>query len=145
MNLSLTKTFISGKKPAILLTAFLLILSSCKKQDDETKPLKTKIVGKWEVSKVETSIGSSAPTTVAGSANDYVDFKGGDDDIVEISVSSSLQSGTYSILVSNEFYITIGGKLYQCSPTLVDDNSFEFTATEEGSNPLIIKKYFLER
>ena len=145
MKLSFTKQINSLKKPALFFTALLLIFASCKKQDDATKPLKSKMVGKWQLAKVETTIAGSAPTTVTGTASDYVDFKSGEDDIVEINLSPSLQSGTYSVTVGESFYISMAGKLQACAPTVINDNTFEFTATEEKATPSVVKKYFLTR
>jgi len=145
MILSITKHPVAFVKSFILLSMMFLFITSCKKQDDATKPLKTKMVGKWAVTKVETTVSGSPTTTVNGGSNDYVDFKSGDDDIVEINVSSSLQSGTYSVAVGDIFFITIGGKLYNCSPTLINDNKFEFTAAEDKSTPSLVRKYFLTR
>jgi len=145
MKLFLTKSLSSVKHSAVLVTALLLLFSSCKKQDEGTKPLKSKMAGKWEITKVETAIAGSAPTTATGSSGDYVDFKSGEDDIVEVNLSPSLQSGTYSVTVGNSFFMTLGGKLYSCSPTVIDDNKFEFTATEQEATPSVVKKYFLTR
>jgi hypothetical protein len=145
MNVTLTKHIRFLGKPTLILTALLLIFASCKKQDDATTPLKSKMVGKWAITKVETTVTGSATTTVNGAGNDYVDFKSGEDDIVEINLTPSLQSGTYSVTVGNSFFITIGGKLYTCSPTVITDNKFEFTAAEDKSSPSLVKKYFLTR
>ena len=103
------------------------------------------MVGKWQVTKMETTVSGSAPTTVNGGTSDYVDFKSGEDDIVEINLSSSLQSGTYSVTVGNSFFISMGGKLYACTPTVINDNKFEFNAAEENATPSVSRKYFLTR
>jgi hypothetical protein len=145
MKLSLTKRFNITRNPMLIVTALLLIFASCKKQDDETKSLKSKIVGKWGVTKVETTVAGSPTTTVNGGSNDYIDFKSGEDDIVEINIAPSLQSGTYSVTVGNSFFISIGGKLHACTPTLINDNKFEYTANEEKSSPGVVRKYFLVR
>ena len=145
MKLSLTKQINPIKKPLLAATAFLLLITSCKKQDEETAPLKPKIVGRWEVAKVETSVGSTPPTTVNYDGSDYVDFKGGEDDIVEINLDNQSQSGTYAVTIGDAFFIQMSSKLYACTPTVVEQNKFEFTATEDGSNPVIVKKYFLVR
>jgi len=145
MKLSLKKQINTLKKPVLLFSTLLLLFTSCKKQDDATIPLKTKMVGKWEVTKVETTVAGSAPTTVNGGSSDYVDFKSGEDDIVEINVSPSLQSGSYSVTVGNSFFISIVGKLYACTPTQISDSKFDFTATEENATPSVVKKYYLTR
>ncbi|MEJ7560828.1 MAG: hypothetical protein WKF66_21130 [Pedobacter sp.] len=145
MKLSLTKRINLATKPVLIFTALLLIFASCKKQDDETKSLKSKMVGKWQLAKVETTVAGSATTTVNGGSNDYVEFKSGEDDIVEINLAPSLQSGTYSVTVGNTFYMSIGAKLHAGAPTLINDNKFEFTATEEKSTPNTVRKYFLVR
>lgn len=124
---------------------FLLLAFSCKKDDAESAPLKTKMIGRWDVSKIETSVGSTAPTTVTYDGGNYVDFKGTEDDIVEINLDNASQTGTYSVLVGDTFYMQIGSKLHACTTTLVEQNRLEFTATEEGSNPVIVRKYFLTR
>jgi hypothetical protein len=145
MKISFTKHVTNLLKPVLFLSVILLLITSCKKQDDATRPLKTKMVGKWQISKVETTISGATPTTVNGGGNDYVDFKSGEDDIVEINLAPSLQSGTYSVTVGNTFFISMGGKLYQCAPTVIEDNKFEFNAAEEKSSPSVVKKYFLTR
>jgi hypothetical protein len=145
MKVSTTKRFDITKKPMLIVTALLLIFASCKKQDDETKSLKSKIVGKWQLTKVETTIAGTATTTANGGSNDYVDFKSGEDDIVEINLAPSLQSGTYSVTIGNTFFISMGAKLHACTPTLITDNKFEFTATEEKATPTTVRKYFLVR
>ena len=145
MKLSLTNQVKALKIPVLMLTALLLIFASCKKQDEATKPLKSKIVGKWAITKVETTLAGTAPTTINGASNDYVDFKSGEDDIVEINLSPSLQSGTYSVTVSNNFFMTIGGKLYACNPSVITDDKLEFAATEQDATPSVVKKYFLTR
>ncbi|RZK82283.1 MAG: hypothetical protein EOO92_02295 [Pedobacter sp.] len=143
--LSLTKQINLIKTSQLAAVMCLLLITSCKKEDAENAPLKTKIVGRWEVSKIETTVGSTPPTTVAYDNSDYVDFKGTEDDIVEISLNNSSQTGTYSVTVGNTFNMQIGSKLYMCTPSVVEQNKLEFNATEDGSNPVVVRKYFLIR
>lgn len=133
-----------AKTLLLLLTASVFFIS-CKKEEGESAPLKTKMIGRWGVDKIETTIGSTAPTTVTYQGSEYVDFKGTEDDIVEINVDNISQSGTYSVLVGDTFFMQIGGKLYNCTTTVVEPGRLEFNATEDGSNPLVVKKYFLRR
>lgn len=131
------------KKQLFLVFALLFTIAmvGCKKQSEATKPLRTKAIGRWEVVKIETTLGGAAPTTVTYTSSDYYDFKDGEDDILERKLGAAVQSGNYVFLSGNNFNITIDGKTYNCTATTISESRFEFTA-KEGTN---ILKVYLKR
>lgn len=120
---------------------FIIGISGCKKETEETKPLRTKALGRWELVKTESTIGSAVPVTVNYGSSDYYDFKDGEDDILERKMAGSTQYGNYVFLVGEEFNISIDGKLYYCKPTVIEAGRFEFVASEGNTST----KVFLKR
>ena len=131
------------KKQLIFALALILIIGvgSCKKETGENRPLKEKVLGRWELLKTETSIAGAVPVVTNYSSSDYYDFKSGEDDVLERKQGSSTQYGNYVFLSSDDFNISIDGKTYSCSPTAIEESRFEFTA-KEGSSSM---KVFLKR
>lgn len=136
------------KKQLFLAATFLFLITGiigCKKEDQNSKPLKEKMVGRWSISKMETTIEGSNPITIVGTASDYIDFKEGEDDIVEINVGERHEFGTYSVFTGGEFNISIDNKLYLGTDAKFDGVKFEFKLTESGSNPKRVQKVYLTR
>ena len=131
------------KKQLFLVFALLFTVAivGCKKQDNATKPLRTKALGRWELVKIETTLSGAAAVTVDYTSSDYFYFKDGEDDILERKLCSTVQSGNYVFLTGNNFNITIDGKTYICVANTITDNNFEFTG-KEGNNTI---KTYLKR
>lgn len=116
-----------------LMLFLLTVVTGCKKDDSDQ--LKKRVVGKWEVSKVE-------PSPILNiTSGDYYDFKAGEDDIVEVRRGGQLQSGTYTLNAGEELNISIGNKLYLCKIDVLNNNKLEFTAKEGNTT----EKVFLKR
>lgn len=125
----------------IFALVFTISIVGCKKQDDDTMPLRSSAIGRWELLKIETTVGSAAPVTVNYTSSDYFDFKAGDEDILERKLGTIVQSGNYVFLIGNDFNITIDGKTYNCIANTISAAQFDFTA-KEGSTTL---KVYLKR
>lgn len=137
------------KRQITLAVMFLFIIAGvvtgCKKEVGEDRPLKKKITGKWQIEKREVTTAGAAPEITIGTATDYVDFKDNADDQVEINVGTAHALGGYVVFVDNTFNISISGKLLKCVVNNISDNKFEFTGTRDGTNPAETEKYTLTR
>ena len=90
---------------------FIVSVISCKKQDEATKPLRAKMLGKWQVNKIDvTTTGSpTVSTTYATSA--YMDFKDNSSDDFELSLGATDRNvGTFSSTIDNNFYLDFSSK-----------------------------------
>ena len=70
------------KKKLLLPTLILFFITgftACKKDDFESKPLSAKMIGKWQVNKIDVTTGTSTVST-AYAASDYIEFKDSKDD-----------------------------------------------------------------
>jgi len=128
---------------------FIAGFSACKKQDEATKPLRAKMVGKWQVNKIDvtTAITNGETTTVTTNygATDYLDFKDNESDDFELSLGSNRSVGTYNSRVGDVFYMDFSSKDLDCKVNAVTQNQFQFTGTVVGSNPKVTETYYLSR
>lgn len=136
-------------KAKLLLGATLLFFiasfTACKKQDEATKPLRAKMLGKWQVNKIDVTIAGSATVSTSYAANDYMDFKDNTNDDFELSLGSNRSVGSYSSTIDNNFYLDFSSKDLDCVVTTITPNQFQFTGTVVGSNPKQTETYFLSR
>jgi hypothetical protein len=128
---------------------FVAGFSACKKQDEATKPLRAKMIGKWQVNKIDvtTDVGSGETTTVTTTygATDYLDFKDNESDDFELGLGSSRSVGTFGARVGDEFYMDFSSKDLDCKVATITQNQFQFTGTVVGSNPKVTETYYLSR
>ncbi len=131
------------KKQLFIALALILTFgfTSCKKETTANKPLREKVLGRWELVKTETTVAGALPIVTNYTSSDYYEFKSGDDDVLERKQGSNTQYGNYVFLSSNDFNLSIEGKTYACMPTVVEESKFEFTA-KEGS---LSMKVYLKR
>ena len=121
------------------------IATGCKKEVGENRSLKKKMLGKWQLEKLEITTAGADPVITVGTATDYVDFKDNEDDQIEMNVGTTHSLGTYATLADNTFNVSISGKLLQCVVNSITDNKLEFTGTRDKSNPTVTEKYTLTR
>ncbi|WP_316840552.1 lipocalin family protein [Pedobacter gandavensis] len=137
------------KKQLTLLTMLFLVIAGitagCKKETGAARPLKKKIEGKWQVTKIETSIGGVASAPYTGLPADYFEFRNNENDQVEVEINGLRTLGTYATLANDDLNLSLSGKVFNCVVNTITDNSFEFTATQQESNPKEVKKYYLRR
>jgi hypothetical protein len=120
--------------------------TACKKQNEETKPLKTKMIGKWKVEKIETQSGNSAKVTTNYTTANYMDFKDNESDDFELSLGASDRYiGSYAVALDNSFYLNFSERDLDCSVSTITSNKFVFTGKVVGSNPLVTQTYYLSR
>ena len=141
------------KTKLLALTAFLLVIAfipGCKKEDSDT--FKAKMIGRWQVSKVERTVYRADGTTVESTTTqeytpaDYMDFKNNENDELELNLGSGNRFvGNYIVLLGNEFNISLSDRLLYCKTGTMDDNTFQFTGTVDKSSPKVTETYFLKR
>lgn len=133
---------------ASMILLFVASFTACKKQDEDTKPIRTKMLGKWQVNKIEvTTYSSSEPTTVSTTytATDYMDFKDNETDDFELGLGNVRAVGNFSASIDNTFYLDFPSKDLTCTPTILTGNQFQFTGTVVNSNPKVTETYYLSR
>lgn len=129
-----------------IILLFITSFTACKKQDEATKPLKAKMIGKWSVNKIEVAIAGSDPISSTYGADDYMDFKDNTNDDVELGLGPNRSLGTFgSTIDDGKFYLDFATKDLDCKVTTITTNQFEFTGTVVGSNPTRTETYFLSR
>lgn len=140
------------KKRLVLAGTILLFIAgftACKKQDEATKPLRAKMIGKWQVNKIDvtTSVTNGEATTVTTTyaATDYLDFKDNESDDFELGLGSNRSVGTFGARIGDEFYMDFSSKDLDCKVTTITTNKFQFTGTVVGSNPKVTETYYLSR
>ena len=141
-------------KRKITILALLVVatstLFSCKK--DETS-LKARMMGKWMISKIETSGYTPAetlndPTKVNGtvtygSTSDYIDFKSNEDDQVELSLKGNRTIGTYVIIYSDQFAMDLNDGQNYARVNNLTTTQFQFTSKIDKTN--VTKIYYLTK
>ena len=136
------------KKQLLLSSLVLLFVASftaCKKESFEEKPLRSKMIGKWQVNKIDVTIGSSPTVSTTYAPSDYIDFRDNKDDDVELGLGTNRSVGRFSSSIDNSFYIDFSSKDLECLATTITENKFTFTGTVVGSNPKITETYYLSR
>lgn len=137
------------KKQLTLATLLLFVIAGiatgCKKETGEARPLKKKIEGKWQVAKVETTIDGTSPLTYTGVPADFFEFRSDENDQVEVNIGPDRTLGTYVVLASDDFNLSLSGKVFTCLVNTITDNKLEFTGTVNGSSPKETRKYSLTR
>ncbi|KLT66012.1 lipocalin family protein [Pedobacter sp. BMA] len=140
------------KKRITLLSLLFLVATtiiSCKK---DTTSLKARMMGKWMISKIETTGYTAAETlndptklngTVTyGSTADYIDFKSNNDDQVELSLKGNRTIGTYTITYEDQFTMDLNDGLNYAAVNSITTTQFQFTST---INNRIKKVYYLTK
>lgn len=134
---------------ASMLLLFVAAFTACKKQDEETKPIRTKMIGKWRVNKIDvnTYVDGDVPTTVSTTyaPTDYMDFKDNESDDFELSLGSTRSAGNFSSSIDNSIYLDFPSKDLDCTVNTISPNQFQFTGTVVGSNPKVTETYYLSR
>jgi hypothetical protein len=136
------------KKHLIFLSLILLFTASftaCKKETFESKPLREKMIGKWQVNKIDVTTGSAATVSTTYASTDYIDFKDNSSDDFELGLGANRQVGNYSSSIDMSFYLDFSSKDLECVATTITENKFTFTGTVVGSNPKITETYYLTR
>ena len=136
------------KKKLTFIAVFLLVIagfSACKKDAVDGKPLKIRMIGKWQVTKIETTVGTGATTTYTGVAADYFDFRNNESDEVEVNLANNRNTGNYAVLINQSFNLNVSGELVFCTVTAVNDNLLEFTGTVDKASVTTTRKYYLKR
>lgn len=135
------------KKQVTLVAMVLLIIAGtgCKKETGAARPLKKKIEGKWQVAREEVTIAGSAMVPYTGVAEDFFEFRNDENDQLDVSLRGKRTLGTYGVLATDDFNISLSGEVLNCTTNTITDNKFEFTATVNGANPKQTRKYFLTR
>ena len=128
-----------------LILLFIAGFTACKKETFEDKPLRSKMLGKWRVNKIDVTTGSSATVSTVYSPTDYIDFKDNTSDDVELGLGSNRAVGTFSSSIDQSFYLDFSSKDLECVATTITENKFEFKGTVVGSNPKITETYYLTR
>ena len=141
------------KQKLVLAGMMLFVIagfSACKKQNEATEPLRTKMLGKWRVNKIDfttySSSGTPTTTTTTYAATDYVDFKDTENDDVELSLgSNNRSSGTFKVRINDSFFLDFSAKDLECTTTVIGDNEFRFTGSVVGATDRATETYYLSR
>ncbi len=139
------------RKQVVLLGAILIAMvtfSSCKKQDEATKPLSEKLFGRWSVEKVVTTTQTGTgpqSTTQNYQSSDYMDFRKSENNDVEVKLGANTSLGTFTTTVDQTLYLTLSGKSLVCQMDQITDSKAQFTGTVTGSNPKVTETYYLYR
>ncbi|MBE9602622.1 hypothetical protein [Pedobacter sp. MC2016-24] len=136
------------KKQLTLVSLLFLIIcgiTACKKDSVDGKSLKSRMIGKWKVKKIETTVGSTPTTTYTGVDADYLDFRNNDNDELEVNLAGNRLSGNYAVLINQTFNLNISGEVTFCTVSNVNDNLLEFSGTISKSTGNTSKKYELYR
>ncbi|RBQ06198.1 hypothetical protein DRW42_13985 [Pedobacter miscanthi] len=123
---------------------------SCKK---DTTSLKAQLLGRWTLNRVVTT-GYTAEDTLKdpkkvngdvkyGTTSDYVDYKPDNDDTIELSLSGNRTIGSYSIIYSDQFTMSINDGLNYCQINSISAGQLQFTAKIDKTN--VTKVYYLSR
>ena len=124
---------------------FVASFTACKKETDATKPLRSKILGKWQVNKIDVTTAGSATITTNYTSSDYMDFKDNSNDDFELGLGTNRQVGRFSSSIDNSLFLDFSSKDLDCDVTTISDNQLQFTGTVVGSNPKITETYYLSR
>ena len=128
-----------------IILLFIASFTACKKQDEATKPLRAKMLGKWQVNKIEVTTVGSPTITTNYAASDYMDFKENENDDFELGLGTNRAVGTYNSSIDNSFYLDFSSKDLDCKVNTITANQFQFTGTVVGSNPKVTETYYLSR
>lgn len=125
--------------------ALALGFGSCKKDDGDS--IRSKVIGKWRVDKIETSgsLVSSENGSVSYQATDYIDFKNNESDDVEQSLNGERTVGSYTLTVGDGIFIDFTTDDLNGSITEITGSKMTFKATVAGSEPTVTKIYYLSR
>lgn len=139
------------KKKLTRAALFLLMvtgLGACKKEDSGT--VRSQISGRWVVNKIEVKTydanGALTGTTSTNyTASDYIDFKTNETNEVNLSLSGTVLTGSYTTFLNGTFNVNFTSKLLSCSTDVITDNTFQFTGAVNNSNPKTTETYYLTR
>lgn len=129
---------------AVLCLALASGFVACKKEDQNS--VRAKVLGKWQVNKIETTTGGTTRTANYG-GSDYMDFKNNDNDDVELSLNNQKTVGRFSTGIGNQVFLdfTDNNKDLQGDIITLDDKTLTFKGEEGNANPKVIKTYYLVR
>ena len=139
------------KRLALAATLLLLItgFTACKKENESTKPLRSKIIGKWQVNKIEittfSASGAAETTSTTYTSSDYLDFKDNESDDFELALTTRTVIGSFSTAIGNKLFLDFTDRDLDCNVTTITDNQLQFVGTVTGANPKITETYFLSR
>lgn len=132
---------------AILLT--IIGFSACKKETEENKPLRSRMIGTWKVDKIDVTTypSSGTPQTVSTNygTSDYFEFRDNKDDDVELRLNGSTTTGSFAAAETGKFIVDFAIKNMECDVIIINDKQFQFTATVTGANPKVTETYYLTR
>lgn len=129
----------------ILLFVIAGISAGCKKETGDSMPLKKKMEGKWQVTKIETTIEGSETNVYTAVATDFFEFRNDENDQVEVGIAGERTLGTYIVFATDDFSLSLSDKVLKSTVNQITNNSLEFTSTVEGTSPKEVRKYFLRR
>lgn len=124
------------KKQNTLIILLLTIATSfvaCKK---DTTSLKSQLVGRWTVTKIE---GADAAKQTS---NDSFTFTSNNDDQVERTLGGDTKVGSY-IVVANAFNMTFSEANYYCTNVILDGSKLQFDSKNDRDNK--VSTYYLTR
>lgn len=137
------------KKQITLVAMFLImiagIVTGCKKETGANAPLKTKIVGRWQIAKVEATVSGTSVPTYTGVAGDFFEFRNDENDQMEFNYGKERALGNYVVFGLDNINLSFSGKLFNCVINTLTDNKLEFTATSNGVTPAETRKFFLTK
>jgi hypothetical protein len=125
---------------------FVSIFTGCKKDENETSQTKSKIIGKWQVVKVDVKsdrVGMLDTTiTTNYTSADYIDFK---DVQVNLFLAGDQVTGQYGTGLGNTLFLDFSSKDLDCTINKLTANQLEFTGAIIGADPKVIETYYLKR
>lgn len=129
----------------MLLFVIAGIVTGCKKDSGESRSLKKKIEGKWLVSKIESKVEGGETKIYTGLATDFMEFRNDENDQLDVNINGKHNLGSYAVLATDGVKLSIPGEQLSCNVTTINDNTLEFNATVEQTNPKETRKYYLHR
>ena len=124
---------------------FLLLIgasfTACKKEEGAH----VDIIGKWKVSKTETTVAGTATVTYTGVAADSFEFRSNDGNEMVVNLNGASSIGSYYVLDNNNLRFNYNGKTRVGTITTLSESKLEFTGTVEGTTPQTTEKYYLTK
>jgi hypothetical protein len=132
-----------------MLLLFIASFTACKKEEGEERPLKAKIVGKWQVNKVEVT------TYPVGSLKQRLPL------IIPHQIISILRTihqtmlkcryqaivilGVTESQLETPYFLIFSSKDLDGQISVITANQLQFKASVVGSDPKVIETYYLSR
>lgn len=127
------------------MTIVLLLIASAFVSCKKNEGTHVDIVGKWKVSKIETTVAGAATVTYTGVAADSFEFRSNDGNEMVVNLNGASAIGSYYVLVNNALKFSYNGKMRNGSITTISESKLEFTGTVEGVTPQTTEKYYLTK